>query len=114
MVASTPIQIWEGTVIEVDHANRNMKVMLDAKMEEIPKHTGEIDLEWVAEQDEDLVRPGGVFYLTLFKRTKRGSIENVQELRFRRRPSWSTEQIKQVNKDAEMLLSKMKPPLPAK
>ncbi len=111
---SIPIQIWEGTVTEVDRANDTMQVVLDAKMGQIPRHAGEIELQWVAEQDQDLVRPGAVFYLTLFKRTKRGSIENSQELRFRRRPSWSAEQLRQVKKDAEMFLSKMRPPLPAK
>jgi hypothetical protein len=70
---------------------------------------GEIDLEWVAEQDQDLVRPGAVFYLTLFKRTTRGSVENAQELRFRRRPAWSTAQLRRVEQEAAMLLSKMKP-----
>lgn len=109
---STPLQIWEGTVVEVDNNARVMRVSLNAKIGLIPRHMGEIDLEWVTEQDQDLVRPGAVFYLTLFKRTKRGSVENAQELRFRRRPTWSTGQLKQVEHDAAMLLSKMKP-LPA-
>lgn len=105
---STPLQIWEGTVIEVDHDASVMQVVLNAKIGQMPRHTGEIDLEWVAEQDEDLVHPGAVFYLTLFKRTKRGSIENSQELRFRRRPSWSATQLKGVEGDTAMILSKMK------
>ncbi len=106
---STPIQIWEGIVIEVDHAVDVMRVDLNAKIVQMPRHTGEIDLEWVSEQDQDLIRPGAVFYLTLYKRTKRGSIENTQELRFRRRPSWSTTQLKQIDEEAVMLLSKMRP-----
>ncbi len=106
---STPLQIWEGTVVEVDNNARVMRVSLNAKIGLIPRHMGEIDLEWVTEQDQDLVRPGAVFYLTLFKRTKRGSVENAQELRFRRRPAWSTGQLRQVEHDAAMLLSKMKP-----
>ena len=105
---STPLQIWEGTVLTVDTASDVMHVQLDAKIGEMARHTGEIDLEWVAEQDRDLVRPGAVFYLTLFKRTRRGSIENSQELRFRRRPSWSAAQLKQVDIDAAMIASKMK------
>jgi hypothetical protein len=108
-VNSTPIQIWEGTVVSIDTEQDRMRVSLLAKIGQIPRHTGEIDLEWVTEQDKDLVREGAVFYLTLFKRTKRGSIENTQELRFRRRPSWSASQIKQVARDAEMIRSKMKP-----
>ena len=85
-----------------------MTVFLDAKMGQIARHTGEIDLEWVSEQDADLVRPGAVFYLTLFKRTSRGSIQNAQELRFRRRPSWSAAQMRQLERDAAMIRSKMK------
>ncbi len=105
---STPLQIWEGSVVEVDQKMHVMHVLLNAKIGQMPKHTGEIDLEWVSDQDQNLVKPGAVFYLTLFKRTKRGSIENAQELRFRRRPSWSAAQLKQIDEDASMLLSKMK------
>lgn len=105
---STPLQIWEGTVLKADHASGVMYVLLDAKMGQVPRHTAEIDLEWVADQDADLVGPGAVFYLTLFKRTKRGSIENSQELRFRRRPSWSSSQLKRIDEDASKLVAKMK------
>lgn len=104
---SMPIQIWEGTVVNVDIENGLMRVLLDAKMGDIPRHTGEIDLEWVSDQDKDLVVSGAVFYLTLFKRS-RPSVENAQELRFRRRPSWSASQLKQVAEDAATLSSKMK------
>lgn len=104
---STPLQIWEGTVVEVDRTTGTMQVLLDAKMGQMPQHTGEIEIKWVDEQDQDLVRPGAVFYLTLFKRTK-PSVENAQELRFRRRPAWSATQIEQIERDAIMLRSKMK------
>ncbi len=105
---STPLQTWEGTVVEVDRATGIMQVLLDAKWPgQMPQHTGEIELEWVDDQDQDLVRPGAVFYLTLFKRTK-PSVENAQELRFRRRPAWSASQVEQIERDATMLRSKMK------
>lgn len=104
---STPLQIWEGTVVEVDRVSGIMQVLLDAKIGQIPQHTAEIDLEWVDDQDQDLVRPGAVFYLTLFKRIK-PSVENAQELRFRRRPAWSASQIEQIERDAAMLGSKIK------
>jgi hypothetical protein len=105
---STPLQIWEGTVLKIDRPAGVMHVVLEAKIGQMPRHTGEIGLEWVAEQDEDLLRPGAVFYLTLFKTTQRGSVRSSQELRFRRRPSWSAAQLKRVEEDAAMLLSKMK------
>ena len=106
---SIPIQIWEGTVESVDYDASVMHVLLDAKWGQIPQHTADIELQWVPDQDLDLLRPGAVFYLTLFKRTNRGSIENSQELRFRRLPSWSRAQIKKIEEDAVSLLSKMKP-----
>jgi len=104
---SIPLQIWEGTVLKVDSTARAMHVLLNAKMGVVPRHTAEIDLEWVSDQDEDLVRPGAVFYLTLFKRTKRGSIENSQELRFRRRPSWSQSQLERITDAASKIVEKM-------
>ena len=86
-----------------------MQVLLEAKIGQMPRHTGEIELDSVSPQDQDLVRPGAVFYLTLYKRTI-PSVENIQELRFRRRPSWSAAQLTQVERDSSMFLSKMKAP----
>lgn len=104
---STPLQIWEGTVLEVDDGAGVMKVMLDAKIGKMPRHSGEIDLDSVSQQDQDLVRPGAVFYLTLYKRSV-PSVENIQELRFRRRPSWTATQLSRIEKDAAIFLSKMR------
>ena len=108
IVRSSLIQTWEGTVVRVNEENHAMEVRLNAKIGQVPEHAGEIDLQWVSEQDKDLVQPGAVFYLTLFRRVKRGGIENNQELRFRRLPSWTKRQMAQVEQDACMLLSKMK------
>ena len=75
---------------------------------QMPRHTADINFEWVSNQDMELVRPGAIFYLTLYKRTKMGgSIENTQELRFRRRPSWSPMELKRIDEKASTLLSKM-------
>ncbi|MHB8253550.1 MAG: hypothetical protein ACYDEV_07600 [Acidiferrobacter sp.] len=108
IVHSSLIQTWEGTVVRVDGESHTMEVRLNAKIGQVPEHTGEIDLQWVSEQDKDLVQPGAIFYLTLSRRVKRGGIENNQELRFRRLPSWTKRQVAQVERDACMLLSKMK------
>ncbi len=107
-VMASPLQIWEGTVQSVDQSAGTMDVILVSKTVEIPEHTGSIELQWVSDQDKDLVRPGAVFYLTLFKRTRRGSIENSQELRFRRVPNWTRKQLQQVNTEVDALRSKFK------
>ena len=105
---STPLQVWEGVVKEVDRDAQTMQVVLTPRMFIDEPHTADIELQWVTEQDQDLVRPGAVFYLTLFKRTSRGSISNSQELRFRRFPSWTKSQIGEIDKQAGLLLSKMR------
>lgn len=107
-VDSAVIEIWEGTVLSVDTAASTMEVRLNAKTSNIPAHTGEIELKWVMEQDLELLRPGAVFYLTLYKQITHGSIHNVQEIRFRRRPTWSKRELEQIGHDAEMLASKIK------
>lgn len=103
---SVVLELWEGVVQAVDKAAGWMDVVLEAKRSALPAHTARIELQWVAEQDMDLVRPGSVFYLTLYKRTRHGTIQNAQELRFRRRPGWSQQQLAKVKADAEALARK--------
>lgn len=104
-----PIQIWEGCVQSVNLEEHTMRATLNAKMGKILEHIGNIDLQWVPDQDADLIKPGAVFYLTLFKRIKSGgSIENSQVLSFRRRPNWSKSQLENIEKRAKTFLSKLK------
>jgi hypothetical protein len=108
-VASTPIEIWEGKVLSVNSTTRSMKVTLSSKMGKLPDHTASIAFEWIAHQDTDLVRPGAIFYWILYKETRRGSVRNSQELRFRRFPTWSKHQLKRIRDIAETLLTRSKP-----
>lgn len=103
------LQLWEGRVLSVDADTQSMRALLTAKMGQVPDHSAQFELQWVSDQDLDLVKPGAVFYLTLYKQILRGSIRNSQELRFRRRPSWSQHQIMQIQAEAQALVSKMKP-----
>jgi hypothetical protein len=105
---SAVMEIWEGVVLNVDFDARWMDVTLEAKTTQIPLHTGRIDLEWVTDQDMDLLRPGAVFYLTLYRQSIQGTIRNAQELRFRRRPGWSKEQLDKVAHDAAAISGKLK------
>lgn len=104
---ATVIQLWEGRVLTADFKSGVMQVLLCAKMGVVPDHTAEIELQWVSEQDLDLVRPGAVFYLTLYKQSRKRTVTNAQELRFRRRPTWSKQQIRQIWSDANTLATKM-------
>ena len=84
-------------MLSIDLANSTMSTRLNAKIGSFPEHTADIELEWVHEQDLDLVKPGAIFYLTLFKRLSHGSVQNSQEIRFRRLPNWSNAQIRSVH-----------------
>ena len=106
---SVVLELWEGVVQATDKAAGWMDVVLEAKRGALSTHTARIELQWVAEQDIDLVEPGAVFYLTLYKRIRHGTIQNAQELRFRRRPGWSKQQLAKVTSDAEALGRKFVP-----
>lgn len=102
---TAPLQIWEGKVVQLSEDGSAMEVLLFDKTGQLPDHTAQMSLEWVAEQDRPLVKPGAIFYLSLYKETKRGTIKNSQELRFRRLPNWSQSQIKRIMLEAEQLLA---------
>jgi hypothetical protein len=107
VVDTKPIQIWEGVVLSVAQGNASMDVHLTAMMGDLPEHTATIDLQWVHDQDHDLIKPGAVFYLTLFKKVSHGSIQNSQEIRFRRRPSWTDAQVRHIEAAANRLVGRM-------
>jgi len=102
---SMPLQVWEGRVVDADFQAGTINAMLDAKIGKIPRHGATISLEWVTPQDLPLVVPGAVFYLTLYKQTARTTIKNSEEIRFRRMPAWSKNQIEQIEQDAADLLA---------
>jgi hypothetical protein len=104
---SATLEVWEGTVLTLDCETGVIQVLLEATIQQMPRHTAEIRLDTVSAQDQHLMRPGAVFYLTLYKRTM-PSIEILHDLRFRRRPSWTAAQLARVEQDATTVLSKMR------
>jgi hypothetical protein len=104
---SVELEVWEGVVLDIDLRARSMQVRLEAKNSNLETHTAKISFDYVADQDSDLVKPGAVFYLTLFNQTVRGTVRNSQELRFRRRPDWSKQQIETIESDAKSLSGKI-------
>lgn len=105
-VMAKVIHIWEGIVLSVDWARQVMTVKLVDRSGLIVEHSADIDLEWVSPQDHVLLKAGAVFYWTLFKETKRGSISNSQEIRFRKLPSWNKSQLKEMWDEADELLTR--------
>jgi hypothetical protein len=104
---SKPIQIWEGVVLALDPKRRSIDVRLKAKLSNLPDHNASIGLEWVHDQDRALARPGAIFYLTVFRKLSHGSVQNAQEIRFRRLPNWSRADVQRVRTAADHLAAKM-------
>ena len=94
IIDAVPLEIWEGEVLSVDCGL--MYVKLQSKMTDTETHTAEIESHWVDEQDMDLIMPGAIFYLSLGRTNKRGSVENTEKIRFRRRPDWTSTQAARV------------------
>lgn len=104
-ISSLPNEIWEGTVQSVDEKARIMSAIMEPMLQQsISRHSANISLDYVVQQDLPLVRPGAVFYLTIFTEKKRTSIQNAEEIRFRRMPAWSKAHIKKIQNDAVVLL----------
>lgn len=105
-VLAAVIQIWEGVVTYVDDVSKVMTVKLTDRQGLVPEHTADVGLDWVVEQDLDLVRPGAVFYWTIYKETKKSTIKHSQEIRFRRLPDWTEKQISSIKENGLALMKK--------
>jgi hypothetical protein len=106
-VYAAPIEIFEGVVQFVDSHAGVMHVTLNAKTRVVPDHAAEIAMRWVNEQDKPLVKPGAVFYLSLYRERRGKTVRNTEEIRFRRLPSWTKAQMRGVRQDAQKLLGKL-------
>ena len=104
-INSIPMQIWEGVVTSVDYQAQTMEAILEGKIVTMPRHSASFSLEWVHAQDYSLVMPGAVFYLTLYKQSDRSTVKNSQDIRFRRMPSWSKNQLLQIQEEAKLFAS---------
>lgn len=105
---ATVLQIWEGEVLHLNVASDTMTVKLIDRQGLVPAHTADVGLDWVVPQDLELVRPGAVFYWTIYRETKRSTIKHAQEIRFRRLPNWTKRQVANVKDNASALLAKFK------
>lgn len=105
-ILATVSAIWEGVVLSIN--NNEMHVRLSDRQGILPDHFADVGLDFVHDQDIGLVKPGAVFYWTLYRAQKKGTISATQEIRFRRLPNWTKAQINSIYEDADDLASKFK------
>lgn len=106
--ATSPLEVFEGTVQSVDREANVMHVILSPKVNRTGDHVAEISLQWVNQQDQDLVSSGAVFYLSLFRELDGATVRNTEELRFRRLPAWNGRQVERVWDEATKIANKFK------
>jgi hypothetical protein len=99
----TPLQEWEGVVLEVSVEGflaRISDASGDHEDEEV-----ELSSEEVSEIDRPLVEPGAIFYWTIGYRQRLpiGTRERVSRLRFRRLPAWTKRELEEARDRAAEL-----------
>jgi len=93
------LQQWEGTVVEVSKEEFTSRlVSLTGSM---PDKIATISKEEVSDPDQDLVKPGSVFYWTIGYRIELHGQKSLNSvIKFRRLPSWTRREIKQIEEIA--------------
>lgn len=96
-------QLWEGIVEEVRPRTSELVVTLRALSDHTsPPERGVLSLEEVPDSDRGLVAPGAIFYWSIgYERTVSGQKRSVSEVRFRRLPSWTKSELRQIRGEAE-------------
>lgn len=97
-------QKWEGYVTEVGEETFSAKLLPIRGQES--ELEAEIYLEYVEQPDLDLVEPGAVFYWSIGDIIKpSGNTCRASQIRFRRLPPWTKQQIETARAKAEELMS---------
>jgi hypothetical protein len=81
---------WEGVVEEVRDDDFTARLLDRRDASKVDTHSVEIPFTEVQLDDISLVRPGAIFYLTIYRSTSRaGQTRRTTTLYFRRLPSWT-------------------------
>lgn len=98
-----PVKNWEGIVESVGE-KRFTAIMRDL---DTARDRGDsrfdIDIEDVDAGDRDLLVPGGIFYLTVGYRMRRGTRIKGMQIVFRRLPAWTGKAVQRTQSRAQEL-----------
>ena len=93
------LQKWEGVVMEVEKDIFHAR-LLDLT-EKNPEEETDFLFEEVSEDDRSLIKPGAVFYWSLYYLTTRtGQIIKSSIVKFRRLPAWTETEIRRAKEQA--------------
>ena len=107
IVTPTPftlLQQWEGIVAEQPTADDFVATLRDLTAPSRPEERATFPLDQVPLADRGLVVAGAVFYWAIaYEDLPTGTRRTVSELRFRRLPAWSKNDMRRVKKGVERL-----------
>jgi hypothetical protein len=101
------LQQWEGIIVSIDGQE------FEARLHDLtkPSNSEEIatfSLKEISQADRALVAPGAVFYWTIgYEMREGGQITNVSEIRCRRTPPWSEQELKTIKEKASKLYQQL-------
>lgn len=94
---------YEGEVIDIAE-NQITALLTNYREDDMPVERVVFQLSEVPEADLDLVEIGSEFYWTLgFEKTPGGTERRVSEVRFRREPRWTANQLEAIRAESESL-----------
>lgn len=96
---------WTGIVVEIGH-DRFWATLTNVRRRDTEELEGEFPVEEVAEVDLDLLREGAEFYWAVGYRLDRsGQRSRFSQLRFRRLPRWSEEEVERAREGANAIVT---------
>lgn len=94
------LQSWEGRVEEIKGEDF-IATLLDKTDPTNPEEGVELSLHEVSEEDQNLVRPGAVFYWSIGYEDSPGfPRQRISKIRFRRLPGWTKQEVKTAEEKA--------------
>lgn len=97
------LQQWEGEVTAISQ-DRFTAIIRDRTNRTQPDEEVELPLEEVSPSDRELLEVGAVFYWNIGReRTPYGQVKRVSEIRFRRLPMWTKQDLRAIEDEAREL-----------
>jgi hypothetical protein len=93
------LQQWEGLVTSVRKCEFSAD-LLDQTDRSRPREEAVFGIDELDPADAKLLREGAVFYWVIAYETRHGTRRRVAELRFRRLPTWTQTELKDVAREA--------------
>lgn len=99
---SISLQAWEGMVLQV--LEDSFIARLVDRTSNGPDEEAEFPLEEVSDADRFLIEPGAVFYWHIgYRISESGQRTRASDIRFRRLPVWSSEDLKKAKQEAQQI-----------